>query len=145
MFTRSYMPQQRPTPPPPPACTSVQPSVLAPSSLARSDIDPTFVKTILLASAELAGSVTNPAYVYLKTACHLEPSFDNRAASHTSVIFAPNHTYAQLQPALYTRSFLVPSPAVSNPIDHLTNITGTAMSSAPDIYTFIKCCQFQTI
>ena len=123
----------------------VQPSVLALLALARSDPDPDFVNPIILASSDMACPDTNPASVFLETSRHLAPASVNRAFAHTSGLLAPQLPSTQLHPVPETRSFIVPTPAGSDPITHLANITGAAMSSAPDIDTFIKGCHFQTV
>ena len=132
-------------PPPPPASTFVHPSFLAPSSLARSDIDPKFVKPIILALSDIALPVTDPASVSIETAQHIAPSSYNCSAALTSCLLAPQITSAQLHPDLEIRYFLVPAPAGSDSIAHLANITGATIYSSPDIDTFVKGCQFQTI
>ena len=118
---------------------------MAPSALARFYLDPVFVKTISLASSYLASPVTNLASVFNETALPLATASYIRAAARTSGLFSPQLAPSQIQPALETRSFRVPAPAGSDPIAHLADITGTAMSSAPNIDSFIKGCQFQTI
>ena len=129
---------------PSPASTSVQPSVLAPSALARYDPDPTFVKPIVLASSDIVRLITDPASVSIETSHHLATASANRAAARTSGLLDPQFPSEQLHPSLETCSFLVPAPAGSNSIAHLADITGAAISSAPDIDTFVKVCQFQT-
>ena len=128
-----------------PEFTSIQPSVLAPSYLARSDPEPVFVKKLLLASSDIAIPVMDPASVFNETARPPATASAVHADARTSGLLAPQLGSAQLQPALDTRSFLVPAPAGSDPITNLADITGDAMYSAPDINTFIKSCQFHTI
>ena len=118
---------------------------MAPSSLARSDIDPKFVKPIILALSDIALPVTDPASVSIETAQHIAPSSYNCSAAHTSCLLAPQIASAQLHPDLEIRYFLVPAPAGSDSIAHLANITGATIYSSPDIDTFVKGCQFQTI
>ena len=127
------------------ASTSVQPSVLAPSALARSDPDPAFFKPLLLNSSYIASPVTNPASVFIETSRHLATASAICTAAQTSGLLAPQFASAQLQPTLETRSLLIPTHAGSDPIAHLADITGAAISSAPDIDTFIKSYQFQNI
>ena len=140
MFPRSPLLRQRPNPPPPPpaSTTSVQPSVLVPSALARSEPDPTFVNPIILASSDISRPDTDPASVPLETACHIAPAAANCAAARTSSLLAPQLASTKLQPALETCSFVFPAPAGSYPIAHIANIAGGAMSSVPYIDTFIK-------
>ena len=121
------------------------PSYLAQSALARPDLDPVFVKTFPLVYPVPVSPVTAPASVFNKTALPLAPAPTTRAAARTSVLLASQFSTKQLQPALETRSFLVPSLTGNDPIAHLANITGTTMSSVLDINTFIKGCQFKTI
>ena len=121
------------------------PSDLALSALARPDPDPVFLKTPPLVSPVLVSPVAVPASVFNKTARPLAPAPATRAAARTSGLLASQLATEQLQPALETRSFLVPAPTGIDPISHLANITGTFMSSASDIDTFIIGCQFKTI
>ena len=121
------------------------PSDLALSALARPDPDPVFVKTSPIVSPVLISHVTVPASVFKKTARPLAPDPATSTAARTSCLLYPQLAPEQLQLALETRSFLVPSPTGTDPIAHLANITGTAMSSASNIDTFIKGCQFKTI
>ena len=118
---------------------------MATSAPARYDPNPAFFKPTLLASSDISHPVINPASVSIETARHIAPASTNRAAAQTSGLLAPQLDPAQIQPALETRYFLTPNPAGSDPIANLTEIKGTAMSYDPDIDTFIKGCQFQTI
>ena len=131
--------------PTPSASMSAPPSILAPSALARPDPDPVFVKTSPLVSPVLVSPVTIPASFFNKTARPLAPAPVTSAADRTSCLSASQLASAQLQPALKTRSFLVPAPTGIDPIAHLANITGIDMSSASDIDTVIEGCQFKTI
>ena len=134
---------------PPSASTSVHPSVLALSSLACSDPDPAYVSTffqpIILAPSDIARSNPDPAFSSLETTIHLASASTTRAAARTSGPLAPQLASTHLHPAPETRSFIVPAPAGSDPIPHLTIITGATMSSAPDIERFIKGCQSETV
>ena len=102
-------------------------------------------KLIILVSSDIARPDTNPASVSIETSRHLAPASANWAAAHTSSLLSPHISSAQLQPDLEIRSFLIPAPAGSDSIPHLANSMGASMSSAPDIDTAIKGCQFQTI
>ena len=93
----------------------------------------------------LLSPFTAPASVYNETARLLAPAPAICTSARTSGLSVTQLASAQLQPALNTRSFLVPDPTGTNPIAHLANITGTAISAATDIDTFIKGCHFQTI
>ena len=131
--------------PPPPASTSVHPSVFPPSALSCSNPEPTFVHPIILAPSDIARPDTDPASVYFETARHLASASANCAATRSSGLLAPQLSSTQLQTAPKTRSFIVPDPVGSELIAYLTIITGAAMSSALDINTFIKGCQCQTV
>ena len=74
----------------------VQPSVLALLALARSDPDPDFVNPIILASSDMACPDTNPASVFLETACNLSQAVTNRADDRTSGLLAPQIAYSQI-------------------------------------------------
>ena len=124
---------------------SEPPSVLAPSALALPDPDSVFFKTFPLVSPVLVSPVTAPTSVSNKTALLLALSPAMCAAARTSDLSDFQLAPAQLQPALEIRYFLVPATTGTDPISHLANITGTAMSAATDINTFIKGFQFQTI
>ena len=131
--------------PTPLAYMSEPPSVMAPSDLARPDFDPVFVKTFPLVSPVLVSPVTVPDSFFNKTARPLAPAPSTRAAARTSCLPSRQLAPAQLQPALETRSFFVPTPTGTDPIAYLANMTATAMSSASYIDTFIEGCQFKTI
>ena len=131
--------------PTPSASMSEPPIDLALSDLACPDIDPVFVKTYPLVSSVLVIPVTVPSSVFDEIARPLVPAPTTIAATRTSCLPSPQLSPAQIQPALETRSFLVPAPTGTKPIAHLAIITGTAMSSASDIETFIEDCQFKTI
>ena len=85
------------------------------------------------------------ASVFNETARPLAPSPDTSAAARTSSLPAPQLAPAQHQIAFKTRSFLVLAHTGTDPIAHLANITGTAMSLASDIDTFIEGCRIKTI
>ena len=118
---------------------------MAPSALACPGPDPVFVKTYPLVSSEPTSPVTAPAAVFNETSRPLATAPVICAATRTSGLSASKIAPTQLQPALETCSFLVPASEGSDPITHLVKITGTAISSASNIDTFIKGCQFQTI
>ena len=95
------------------------PSVLALSALARLDPGPVFVKTSPLVSPVLVSPVTVPASVFNKTARPLTPDPATSAFARTSCLPSPQLATEQLQPALETRSFLVPAPIGTEPITYL--------------------------
>ena len=96
-------------------------------------------------SPVLVSPVTAQDSVFNESARPLSPAHTTSVAARTSSLPAPQIAPAQLQPALETCSFLVPAPTGTDPIAHLTDITGTVMSLASDINTFIEGCQFKTL
>ena len=104
-----------------------------------------FVQPIILDPSDIALPNTNPASVSFETAFHLSTFSANRAAARTSSLLDPQLASNYIQPAPKTRYFIVPATACSDLIAYLAIITVAAMSFAPDINTFIKGCQFQTV
>ena len=127
--------------------------VLAPSALARSvpvpDSSATSVQPNILALSDLARSVPVPSSVSFEIDRHYYPASAlasaPRAFVRTSGPSAPQPASSRIQSATEPHYFLVPTPVGSDPMSHLAVITGYAMSSSPNIDTFIKGCQLQMV